>query len=76
MYTNLVFNNGDDIDKIANKLFFESDSKEYYRTIITQQRKIIDGPSPLSETGFWLEKNISKYYNLYSISNKTVKVEI
>ena len=75
-YTNLVFNNGDDIDKIANKLFFESDSKEYYRTIITQQRNIIDGPSPLSETGFWLEKNISKYYNLYSISNKTVKVEI
>ena len=75
-YTKLVFDNGDDIDKLTEKLFFSSDSPEYYRNIITQQRNIIDNKSPLSENGFWLEANMNIYYQLYSIPQRTIKVEI
>jgi hypothetical protein len=75
-YTKLVFDNGDDIDKLTEKLFFSSDSPEYYRNIITQQRNIIDNKSPLSEHGFWLEANMNIYYQLYSIPQRTIKVEI
>lgn len=75
-YTKLVFDNGDDIDKLTEKLFFSNDSEEYYRQVITQQRNIIESKSPLSPNGFWLEKNIGKYYQLYSIPQKTVKVDL
>ena len=74
-YTKLVFDNGNDIDRIINKLFLEKDSEAYYHTIITQQRKIIEEKSPLSPNGFWLEKNIAPYYNLYSIPQKTVQID-
>ena len=75
-YTKLVFNDGSDIDKLMNKLFFNKDSESYYHNIITSQRKVIDEPSALSPTGFWLEKNIQQYYSLYSIPQKTVTVEV
>jgi hypothetical protein len=75
-YTKLVFNNGDDIDRICNQLFFAPNAPEYYNHVITQQRTIIDNPSSLSATGFWLEANINPFYNLYSIPQKTVKVTI
>ena len=74
-YTKLVFNNGNDIDNIIDKLFFRKDSRDYYYTIIAQQRKIIEEKSPLSPNGFWLEKNIAPYYNLYSIPQKTIHID-
>lgn len=75
-YTKFVFNNGNDIDNIIDKLFLQKDSYDYYRNVIIQQRQIIDSPSPLSPTGFWLEHNIKPYYKLYSIPQKTIKVDI
>lgn len=75
-YTKLVFDNGDDIDKLCENLFFKNDSSEYYRNVIVEQRNIIENKTIIAENGFWLEKNISKYYNLYSIPQKTVVVDM
>ena len=75
-YTKLVFNTGDDIDKLCENLFFKNDSSEYYRNVIVEQRNIIENKSLIAENGFWLEKNIAKYYNLYSIPQKTVVVDM
>ena len=74
--TKLVFNNGNDLDGIIEKLFFKHDSEEYYRNIILEQRKIIEGDPQKSNTGYWLEKNISTYYNLYSIIPKTLSINL
>jgi hypothetical protein len=75
-YTKLVFDDGDDLDKLCDRLFFRNDSEEFYRNIIIQQRNIIDGPSALSQTGFWLEKNFKAYLELFSLPQKTVKVDL
>jgi hypothetical protein len=75
-YTKLVFNTGDDIDNLCENLFFKNDSSEYYRNVIVEQRNIIENKSLIAENGFWLEKNIAKYYNLYSIPQKTVVVDL
>jgi hypothetical protein len=75
-YTKLVFNTGSDIDQICDKLFFSADSEEFYKNIIIEQRNIIDSPSKLSLNGFWLEKNISPYYKLYSIDPKTINIDL
>jgi hypothetical protein len=75
-YTKLVFNNGDDIDKLCQRLFFNQDSPEFYNSIIKQQRALIDKPSVLSPNGYWLESNIQAYYDLYSLPQKTVTIKI
>jgi hypothetical protein len=75
-YTKLVFNDGQDLDRICNQLFFEKDSEEYYRNVIQQQRNIIDYPSPISPNGFWLEKNYSRYYELFTLPQKTIQIDI
>ena len=75
-YTKLVFNNGLDLDNIIEKLFFKNNSEEYYRNIILQQRQVIDGSPSTNNNGYWLEKNIVTYYNLYSISPKTIELTL
>lgn len=75
-YTKLVFDDGNDIDKLCNNLFFEKDSAEYYRNVIVQQRNIIDYPSKISPNGFWLEKNFKTYYELFTLPQKTISIDI
>lgn len=74
-YTDLVFNDGHDLDNIINKLFFQKDSEKTYADIIINQRNVIEGTDKPC-TGWWLEKNLQKYYNLYSIQQKTLQMEI
>lgn len=74
-YTDLVFNDGNELDNIINALFFSNNSQKTYYDIIINQRKIIDGTNQPG-TGWWLEKNIQKYYNLYSIPQKTLEIDI
>lgn len=73
-YTNQVFDTTNDIDEWIDKLFNRSDSKDYVANMITNNRKIVDGVT--ANDGYWLEKNISKYYNLYTLPQKTVNISI
>lgn len=74
-YTKLVFNDGNDLDQIISKMFFEFGSEEFYRNTIINQRAVIDGQPGVAGSGYWLQKNIQKYYNLYSIPQKTISVD-
>lgn len=74
-YTDQVFSNTDDIDNWIDKLFFRKDSKEFTANLIMKNRKIIDGVQPAND-GYWLEKNIIHYYNLYTLQQKTIELSI
>lgn len=74
-YTDLVFNNGNDIDRIIQNLFFKFGSEQTYKNVILKQRSVIDGDGTDKNPGYWLEQNIHHYYKLYSIPQKTIKVD-
>jgi hypothetical protein len=73
-YTDQVFDTSDDIDNWCEKIFFGRGAKEKYADIILKNRQIIEGNE--NNNGWWLEKNIKQYYDLYSITQKTVSVSI
>ena len=71
-YTNQVFDTTDDIDLWIDKLFNRNDSRDFFANMLITNRKIVDGVS--ENDGYWLEKNIQKYYNLYTLPQKTVNL--
>jgi glycosyltransferase involved in cell wall biosynthesis len=73
-YTDQVFSNTDDIDNWIEKLFFKGDSRDFYANLIIKNRKIVDGNE--KESGYWLERNLKSYYDLYSIPQNTVTLDI
>ena len=73
-YTDQVFDTEDDIENWIDKLFFQKDSRDRVASMLTRNRKIIDGVGP--RDGYWLEKNIASYYNLYTIQQKTMNIEL
>ena len=73
-YTNQVFNNTDDIEKWIDRLFFERDSREFLANMIISNRKIVDGVT--ANDGYWLEKNIAPYYNLYTLQQRCIDLPL
>ena len=72
--TDLLFKTGEDIDKIIYDLFWAPDAEERYKNHIIENRKVIDGDQ--KNTGWWLERNLDKWYDLYSAPQKTIKAKI
>ena len=72
-YTDQVFDTMDDIDLWMDKLFFRKNSRDFYANIILKNRQIVDGND--QNPGYWLEKNIKRYYSLYSLPQNTVKLD-
>ena len=72
-YTDQVFDTTDDIDLWMDKLFFRKNSRDFYANIILKNRQIVDGND--QNPGYWLEKNIKRYYSLYSLPQNTVKLD-
>lgn len=73
-WTDQVFSNTDDIDHWIERLFFKKDSRDFTAELISKNRKIIDGAPGVN--GWWLEQNIQKYYNLYTLQQKTMNLII
>jgi hypothetical protein len=71
-YTDQVFDNSDDIDLWIDKLFNRRDSRDFTANLILKNRKIVDGTQ--SNDGYWLEKNIKTYYDLYTLTQKSVNI--
>jgi hypothetical protein len=73
-YTDQVFDTTDDIDNWIEKLFFRRDSRNFYADLIIKNRKIVDGNE--NNNGYWLEKNLKQYYDLYSIQQNTITLSL
>jgi glycosyltransferase involved in cell wall biosynthesis len=73
-YTDQVFDNADDIENWIDRLFFRKDSFDRTMELITRNRKIVDGNE--TNTGYWLERNIKSYYDLYTIPQKAVSINL
>lgn len=72
--SDLLFDNGDDLDKIIYDLFWAPDAEERYKNIIINRRKQIDGDE--THPGWWLERNLNQWYDLYSTPQKAVDMKI
>ena len=70
-YTDQVFTTIDDVEEWLDKLFFRKDSRDFYAELIKKNRAIIEGAG--QNTGYWMEKNIQMYYDLYSMPQNAVK---
>ena len=73
-YTDQVFNGTDDIDNWIDRLFCRSDSRDFLANMLVKNRGLVDGIS--KNDGYWLEKNITPFYNLYTLQQKTISIEL
>jgi hypothetical protein len=72
-YTDMVFNNGDDLEiKINN---FLNDSKKFKKTV-KKNRDAVDYNGKLAPRGWWLEKNLQQWYNIFAIPQKTLELNL
>lgn len=69
-YTNQVFKNTDQVEEWVDKLFFRKDSRDFYADLIIRNRALVEGTG--KDSGWWLERNIQKYYDLYSLPQNYV----
>ena len=68
-YTNQVFSKPVDIDKWIERLFFLHDSKDYVANMLQKNRKEV-------EEKWWLESNLIHYYELYSMQQRMVEINV
>lgn len=73
-FTDQVFDTTDDIDIWIDKMFFRKDSRDFTANMIIKNRQIIDGNGP--NGSWWLEQNIGKFYQLYTLQQKTINLNI
>ncbi len=74
-YTDMVFNDANDLDNIINKLFFANNAATTYKNLILNNRNIIEKGNELAPQGYWLENNSAKFVELYSLPQKTIKMK-
>jgi len=75
-YTEHVFT---DANKLQNQLDNLFRDKQKYMKIIKENRHVVDyGKTNIKyfERGAWLEKNLSKWYELFSLQQKTLKFDL
>lgn len=72
-YTDLVFNNSDDLEEIVEKTLSD---KSKYLEIVKKYRNIVDYGDENQKNGYWLEKNISKWITLFNMPNKTIYIDL
>lgn len=75
-YTNNLFDNANDLQNLVDNLFHKPGSEKLYSDIIIQNRQIVEKGDKYQSRGYWLQTNIHKYVNLYSMPQKAVEVEL
>ena len=75
-YTDVVFNDANQLDNIVHQLFFSTNAEKVYKDLILHNRNIIENGDKHSPKGYWLENNSSLYYNLYSMNPKTIHLSL
>lgn len=75
-YTDVVFNDTNQLDNIVHHLFFANNAEKTYKDLILHNRNVIEKGDKYSPKGYWLENNSSLYYNLYSMNPKTIHLSL
>lgn len=72
-YTNLRFNTADDLQMQLDTVL---KNKETYMDCVKHNRNIIEHGDSNSPNGWWLEKNMDKWFKLFCISQKTMRFDL
>ena len=72
-YTDYVFNNSSDIEGVINKILSD---KNKFKSIVKKNRAIVDYGDKNSPNGWWLEKNLYKWRNIFAIPQKTIEYDL
>lgn len=75
-YTDVVFNDANQLDNIVYQLFFARNAEKTYKDLIIKNRNIIEHGDKYSPKGYWLETNSQLFYNLYSVKPKTIHINL
>lgn len=67
------FNNSDQLKYEVERLLA---SEEYYLDEVRKNRNYVDSDTSEGNNGWWLEKNINKWYDLFTVSQKTIEVNL
>lgn len=70
-YTDSVFTDANDLQ---NKIDETLKSENYYRKTVQSNRKVVDYGDENSPDGWWLEKNMAKWFKLFTMPNKKMSV--
>lgn len=72
-YTDAVFKDG---NTLQNKLDYLFSDRARYKKIIKDNRSIVDYGNTQSPNGWWLEKNMQKWMEIYTIPQKTLSFDL
>jgi len=72
-YTKMTFKDNNELQIQLDNLF--KDKKKYIKTV-KNNRKIIDYGDTRSPNGWWLEKNLSKWFQLFTAPQKTIRLDL
>lgn len=72
-YTDSVFDTSNDLQNKLDDLF--KDDKKFKR-IIKDNRYCVDYKGIEAPYGYWLEKNLQPWHNLFTLPQKTIKINI
>lgn len=72
-YTPLTFNDANDLE---NKINLVMQTKGKYVDLVEYQRNLVDHGDKNAPAGWWLEKNLNMWYSLYTLPQKTLKLDL
>ena len=75
-YTDNLFNNANDLQNLVDELFHKPTSQKKYSDIIVKNRQIVEKGDKHQPKGYWLENNVNKYIQLYSMNQKAVEIQL
>ena len=72
-YTDMVFKTDKELNTQLNKLFGDT---QKYRKIVKDNRQRVETGDKNAPNGWWLEKNISKWVNVFKLRSKTIEIDL
>ena len=75
-YTDNLFSNANDLQNLVDNLFHKPGSEKRYSDIIVKNRQIVEKGDKYESRGYWLQNNVQKYINVYSMQNKAIEIQL
>ena len=72
-YTDMTFT---DANSLQNKLDYLFRDHKKYRKIIKENRHIVDYGDKFAPNGWWLEKNLKRWNDIFTLPQKTIRFDL